>query len=209
MYDRTNLTGASSSAASSGGYPNQHAPPASPSTTVARGYNLHRSTASLGYNNHHHTNPARVQHEYQSGPRRHYTQHRPMSHRHPPTPASTDINDESDFYAVGNGNPNSGVNGPASSVASGPHHHHHRPHFNSAANSTVGYGDYDDSDLPTFDPRDDDVYSAGAAEGMADASEFPVDEEEIPDTEAEENAYFLGRAAPPPSRNPSPTPRNN
>ena len=38
----------------------------------------------------------------------------------------------------------SGVNGPASSVASGPHHHHHRPHFNSAANSTVGYGDYDD-----------------------------------------------------------------
>ena len=24
-----------------------------------------------------------------------------------------------------------------------------------------------------------------------------------------ENAYFLGRAAPPPSRNPSPTPRNN
>ena len=38
------------------------------------------------------------------------------------------------------------------------------------------------SDLPTFDPRDDDVYSAGAAEGMADASEFPVDDEEIPDT---------------------------
>ena len=36
------------------------------------------------------------------------------------------------------------------------------------------------SDLPTFDPVDD-VYG-GAAEGMADASDFPVDDEEIPDT---------------------------
>ena len=38
------------------------------------------------------------------------------------------------------------------------------------------------SDLPTFDPVDD-VYG-GAAEGMADASEFPVDDEDedIPDT---------------------------
>ena len=34
------------------------------------------------------------------------------------------------------------------------------------------------SELPTFD---DDVYG-GAAEGMADASEFPVDDEDIPDT---------------------------
>ena len=28
----------------------------------------------------------------------------------------------------------------------------------------------------------DDVYGGGAAEGMADASEFPVDDEDIPDT---------------------------
>ena len=95
----------SSSAASSGGYPNQ-APPASPSTTVARGYNHHRSTASLGYGNHHANPMARGQRDHQGTG--YYTQHRPMSHRqhrqHPTTPASTDI--ESDFYAVGNGNPN-------------------------------------------------------------------------------------------------------
>ena len=36
------------------------------------------------------------------------------------------------------------------------------------------------SDLPTFPV--DDVYGGGAAEGMADASEFPVDDEDIPDT---------------------------
>ena len=93
----------SSSAASSGGYPNQ-APPASPSTTVARGYNHHRSTASLGYGNHHANPMARGQREYQGGGHRYYTQHR-QHRQHPPTPASTDINDESDFYAVGNGNP--------------------------------------------------------------------------------------------------------
>ena len=92
----------SSSAASSGGYPNQ-APPASPSTTVARGYTHHRSTASLGYSNHHANPMARGQREYQGGGPGYYTQHRPMR-QHPPTPASTEI--ESDFYAVGNGNPN-------------------------------------------------------------------------------------------------------
>ena len=36
------------------------------------------------------------------------------------------------------------------------------------------------SDLPTFPV--DDVYGGGAAEGMADVSEFPVDDEDIPDT---------------------------
>ena len=46
------------------------------------------------------------------------------------------------------------------------------------------------SDLPTFDPVDD-VYG-GAAEGMADASEFPVDDEDedIPDTGMSLRATF-------------------
>lgn len=179
-YDRNQLTGASSSTASSRGHAVPHP---SPTTTVAvmQRYQ-HHSMNSL---------PTRQRHRPR-GPNPPYRHYRTINQPPPPTPASTDLNDElsEGNYAFSTG---------------------HMPHYPSAANSVVGYDSEYYSENPAFGrphpPTPRSQY------GMSDYG--PEDEQQqmyhdddtmyhhsspLPD---EDDSFFSG---PPPSREPSPTP---
>jgi low density lipoprotein receptor-related protein 5/6 len=193
-YDRNHLTGASSSAASSC-YPMNNPPP-SVTTEVRRQYRSSGSTGNLHLHrqNQYPSRPGSAAYQY-------YTQQRQNTRRMPPpTPCSTDVNEESDCYA-----------GHGSAVGGGDNSHPRQdyPHNNSAANSTYG-GGYE-SDLPlgpatvvngTNYGTDDDVFDEEEDLGGADEEEASALEQE----EEEESVYLMQQMAPPPSRVPSPAP---
>ena len=209
LYDRSHVTGASSS--SSSGFRHQCTnPPPSPSTTIRPPAHI-RTLPNPAH--HHHTHGhhrslnslSRRQQQQHRGPSsayRYYT-HRTNPPAPVPTPCSTDINEEeSDSYAA-------------------PIPHQMRPHFPSAANSVVGY---DDSES----------YMGGGAVGphcegdggynspsnyLSDygggfEEDLPEERDEyLPGTPPDESTLFLNShhlpEPPPPSRVPSPTPLGN
>jgi hypothetical protein len=178
-YDRSHVTGASSSTTSSSNFPRDiYNPPPSPATTVANRVTQHQqmqprqhqSMHSLPRTRHRGGRAANRQQQYMGRSTHHISNPPP-----PPTPYSTDFNEESD-YGVGMSS---------------------RPHFPSAANST--HGGYESSDAyaehlgynhpPPSTPQ---YYSDYNNEEMS----CP------PSPTPEENTFFLTQ--PPPSPVPEP-----
>jgi low density lipoprotein receptor-related protein 5/6 len=173
-YDRSHVTGASSSTTSSSNFPRDFVnPPPSPATTVANRVSHQIHPASRQHQSMHslprsHRHRGRISNRPSNVRSNHHIHHPPP----PPTPYSTDFNEESD-YGIG---------------MSGPH-------FPSAANST--HGGYESSDAyaehldynhpPPSTPQYDSDY---ANEISYPASPTP-----------EENTFFLTQ--PPPSPVPS------
>ncbi len=177
MYDRNHVTGASSSTSSSA--PGMQHPP-SPATIV-RGGGQASSVSTMPHHHHHRHNHHHHQQRRPYGDRRgrHHQGHLSMhslnrhnrdqqyrfhNHPHPPTPCSTDINDESDVYMHSSSVAPSGVGAipPA------------RMHFTSAANST-----YEDSDAgvresaPLYRPQRSFADSSNADGGNGGGNSNP------------------------------------
>jgi low density lipoprotein receptor-related protein 5/6 len=177
-YDRSHVTGASSSTTSSSNFPRDFSnPPPSPATVVANSVTQrqqpprqHQSMHSLPRSRHHRGGRMAANRQY-NGRSSHHIHHPPP----PPTPYSTDFNEESD-YGVGPSGPN----------------------YPSAANST--HGGYESSDAyaehlgfnnpPPLTPH---YYSDYVNENSCPPSPTP-----------EENTFFLTQ--PPPSPVPSVSP---
>lgn len=175
-YDRSHVTGASSSTTSSSNYPRDFMnPPPSPATTVANSRHQMQQSQVIRPHQSMHSLP-RSQRNRGRFSARPYTGRSSSHHIHhpppPPTPYSTDFNEESD-YGIG---------------LSGPH-------FPSAANSVIG--GYESSDAyaehlgynqpPPSTPQ---YYSDYGNETSCPPSPTP-----------EENTFFLTQ--PPPSPDPS------
>jgi low density lipoprotein receptor-related protein 5/6 len=168
-YDRSHVTGASSSTTSSSNYPRDFLnPPPSPATTVANRREMpqhaarqHQSMHSLPRS---HRHRGRLSNRPHVGRSMHHVHHPPP----PPTPYSTDFNEESDYGGIG---------------TSGPH-------FPSAANST--HGGYESSDvyadhLGFNHPPPTPQYLSDDGETSPPPSPLP-----------EENTFFLTQPPPSP-----------
>ncbi|TRY73318.1 hypothetical protein TCAL_01912 [Tigriopus californicus] len=188
LYDRSHVTGASSSTASSAGFPNEcYGPPPSPTTTVPRNSSVSSRNPLSSVHHHGHQRSTHSLSRRSRGPDsayNFYSQQRRKPHYPPrPTPCSTDNNDESDATAI------------YVSHQQVPQ----RPLYCSAANSTVGY------DSESYDPHMESYYPSNG-EGMFEQEDLPC-----PDSPSQERTFFLKSLPepPPPSRVPSPTPQDS
>lgn len=188
LYDRSHVTGASSSTTSSAGFPNEcYGPPPSPTTTVPRNPSLSSRSHMFGSHHHGHQKSTHSLSRRSRGPDlayNYYSQQRRKPHYPPrPTPCTTDNNDESDATAI-----YASYQQPSQ-----------RPLYCSAANSTVGY------DSESYDPHMESYYPSNG-EGMFEQEDLPC-----PDSPSQERTFFLESLPepPPPSRVPSPTPQDS
>jgi len=175
-YDRSHVTGASSSTTSSSNFPRDFMnPPPSPATIVAnrlqnqpptQSIRTHQSLHSLPRSNRHR---GRFSSRPHAGRSSHHIHHPPP----PPTPYSTDFNDESDYGIAISG-----------------------PHFPSAANSVIG--GYESSDAYA----DHLGYNQPPPSTPQYYSDFGNETSCPPSPTPEENTFFLTKP-PPPSPDPS------
>ena len=176
-YDRSHVTGASSSTTSSSNYPRDFMnPPPSPATTVANRLQMlqpiqpsrtHQSMHSLPRSSRHHHRGRLSARPHNS---RHHVHHHPPP---PPTPYSTDFNEESDYGM--------GISGP---------------HFPSAANSV--HGGYESSDAYAEHLG----YNQPPPSTPQYYSDYGNETSCPPSPTLEENTFFLTKP-PPPSPVPS------
>eukprot|EP00095_Tigriopus_kingsejongensis_P004525 maker-scaffold532_size145644-snap-gene-0.29 protein:Tk04525 transcript:maker-scaffold532_size145644-snap-gene-0.29-mRNA-1 annotation:"low-density lipoprotein receptor-related protein 6 isoform x1" len=189
LYDRSHVTGASSSTTSSAGFPNEcYGPPPSPTTTVPRCSSVVPRCSSLvgsqGLQHKSSNSLSRRPRGPESAYRYYHHHRRKPQYPPPPTPCSTDCNDESD----------------ASAALYASFQPPQRPHYCSAANSMVGY------DSEVYEPQMESYYPP-----HGEAMFEPDEAGPCPDSPSQERAYFLNSLPepPPPSRMPSPTPEDD